>query len=82
MLGRIIGAAAGSALAKSAGAAGPMGAVVGAALPTVLRRFGPLGMIAAAAGLYVWNKRSQRDASKTRPATVASTGGPPFTPPG
>ena len=80
MLGRIISAFAGSAIAKSAGGAGPMGAVVGAALPTVMRRFGPLGMVAAAAGLYMLGKRNQRGASST--TRLGSTGGPPFNPPG
>lgn len=80
MLGRIISAVAGSAIAKSAGGAGPMGAMVGAALPTVMRRFGPLGMVAAAAGLYMLGKRNQRAAAQD--TKLAATGGPPFVPPG
>ena len=58
MLGRIITAAAGGAIAKQVGgvAAGPVGMVAGAVLPGVLRRLGPVGMIAAAVGGYALTK--------------------------
>lgn len=54
MLGRIITAVAGQALAKRVGgsAAGPAGAVMGMLVPTVARRLGPLGMIGLAAGSW------------------------------
>ena len=79
MIGRIISMFAGSAIAKSAGGAGPMGAVVGAALPTVMRRMGPLGMVAAAAGAYALSKYVKRQQAAPK---LPSTGGPPFNPPG
>lgn len=58
MIGSLIRAAAGRAVARQVGgtAAGPMGAIAGAALPLVLRRFGPLGMIGAAIGGYAVNR--------------------------
>ena len=58
MLGRIITAAAGGAIAKQVGgvAGRTVGMVAGAVLPGVLRRLGPVGMIAAAVGGYALTK--------------------------
>lgn len=54
MIGRIVTALAGSALARTVGgvAAGPAGAVIGMALPLVARRLGPMGMVAMAVGAW------------------------------
>jgi len=79
MLGRIFGAVAGDAVARTFGGAraGPLGAVAGIVVPTVLRRLGPLGMIGAAVGAYAVKKYldSQDRAGVER--TVAQGGDKP-----
>jgi len=58
MLGRIITALAGQAVAKRIGgaSAGPLGVVAGLVLPVVARRLGPLGMVGVAAGSWVMSR--------------------------
>ncbi len=55
MLGRIITAVAGQAVARriSGAAAGPAGAVLGMLVPTIARRLGPFGMVGLAAGSWI-----------------------------
>lgn len=78
MIGSLIRAAAGRAMARQVGgtAAGPMGAIAGAALPMVLRRFGPLGMIGAVVGGYAVNRymknRNRAGVDRTVDRTTAS----------
>lgn len=62
MLGRIMTAMAGQAVAKRVGgaAAGPAGAVLGMLLPTVSRRLGPLGMIGLAVGSWAVSRAMAR----------------------
>ena len=52
LLGNLVSAVAGRALARTVGgaAAGPAGAAIGMALPMVARRLGPLGMAGMAVG--------------------------------
>ena len=71
MLGRIISAAAGGAIARQVGgiAAGPMGMVAGAVLPGVLRRLGPAGMVAAAVGGYLVTKAIEKRRAAPPPQT-------------
>ena len=66
MLGRLIGAAAGRAVARQVGGvrAGPLGALAGVALPFVLRRLGPMGMIGAAVGGYAVKKIADAEAAR------------------
>ena len=58
IMGRIVTAVAGRAVARSVGgiAAGPAGLVLGAALPMLARRLGPMGMIGVAVGAWAINK--------------------------
>lgn len=61
MIGKIIGAIAGSKASKHvSGIGGTGGALLGAAAPVVLRRLGPLGLIAAAAGGYAFKKYNDK----------------------
>lgn len=80
ILGRLVSAIAGRALARSFGgvAAGPAGAAIGLALPMVARRLGPMGMVGMAAGAWAIN----HFASKTpaQPAPLADRA-PLVTPP-
>lgn len=69
MLGRIMTAMAGQAVAKRVGgaAAGPAGAVLGMLLPTVSRRLGPLGMIGLAAGSWAVSRAMARRKAASPP---------------
>lgn len=68
IIGNMITAAAGRALAQTVGgvAAGPAGAVLGMALPFVARRLGPMGMVAMAVGAWAVTRiladQAERDA--------------------
>gem|GEM_PF-5881411 len=64
MIGRLIGAAATSMVARKIGgtAAGPAGAVIGMALPMVARRLGPLGMAAMAVGAWAVTRQMKAPA--------------------
>ena len=67
MLGRLIGAAATSMVARKIGgsAAGPAGAMIGMALPMVARRLGPMGMAAMAVGAWAVSRQMKAKAEKT-----------------
>lgn len=61
MIGKIIGAVAGSQASKHVqGLNGTGGALLGVALPTLLRRLSPLTLIAVAAGGYAYKKYADR----------------------
>ncbi len=76
MIGRLVTAVAGQALARTIGgaAAGPLGAVVGLALPAIARRAGPWGMAGLAIGAWAVG----RMANKPRPPAERA---PVVTPP-
>lgn len=74
MIGKLIGAIAGSQIAKHVrGVDGKGGALLGIALPTILRRLGPAGIVAAAAGGYAYKKLRDRRAAET-PSLARSSG--------
>ena len=58
IMGRILTAVAGRAVARNVGgiAAGPAGLVLGAALPMLARRLGPMGIIGVAVGAWAIKK--------------------------
>ncbi|PNU03603.1 MULTISPECIES: hypothetical protein [Sphingomonadaceae] len=61
MIGKIIGAIAGSHASKHVqGLNGSGGALLGVAVPTLLRRLSPLSLIAVAAGGYAYKKYADR----------------------
>lgn len=70
MIGKIIGALAGSQASKHVqGFNGTGGALLGAAAPTLLRRLSPLTLLAMVAGGYACKKYSdRREAKKLRGA--------------
>lgn len=72
MIGKLIGAAATSMVARKigGGAAGPAGAVLGLALPAVARKLGPMGMAAMAVGAWAVSRQMQKQAGKTGIAGV------------
>lgn len=72
MLGKLISAVAGQAVARQVGgrAAGPVGMILGAALPAILRRFGPLGLVGVAAGSYAVKKFADKRAAANPPAPL------------
>jgi hypothetical protein len=75
MIGKIIGAIAGSQASKHLrGLNGTAGAFLGAAAPTLLRRLSPLTLIAAAAGAYAAKKHSDgqraEKLSRARPSGI------------
>lgn len=69
MLGKILGAVAGSQVAQHVrGIDGTGGAVLGVAATSVLRRLGPVGLVAAAVGGYALKKHlEKREAAKAPP---------------
>lgn len=74
MIGKIIGAVAGSQASKHVrGLNGTGGALLGAAVPIVLRRLSPLTLIAMAAGAYAAKKHA--DGQKTEHLTHARPSG-------
>lgn len=70
MLGKILGAIAGSQVAQHVrGVDGAGGAVLGVAATSVLRRLGPVGLVTAAVGGYALKKHMEkREAAKAPPA--------------
>lgn len=61
MIGKIVGAIAGSQVAKHVrGIDGTGGAVLGVAATAVLRRMGPVGLVATAVGGYALKKYADR----------------------
>jgi hypothetical protein len=58
LLGRVVTAMAGRAVARTVGgaAAGPAGLVLGSALPLLARRLGPMGMVGVAVGAWAINR--------------------------
>lgn len=72
MIGKLIGAAASSMVARKIGgsAAGPAGAVIGMALPMVARRLGPLGMVAMAVGAWAVTRQMKVQADKSAVAGI------------
>jgi hypothetical protein len=73
MIGRLIGAAATSLVARQIGgvAAGPAGAVLGIALPFVARRLGPVGMVAMAVGAWAVTRILKDEAERAAGAPTA-----------
>lgn len=78
MIGKIIGAIAGSQASKQVrGLNGTSGALLGAAVPILLRRLSPLTLIAAAAGAYVAKKHAdRREAEQLRRTQPSSSAEP------
>jgi len=76
MLGKILGAVAGSQVAQHVrGIDGTGGAVLGVAATSVLRRLGPVGLAAAAVGGYALKKHMEkREARKAPVAPKAAPG--------
>jgi uncharacterized protein YqgC (DUF456 family) len=68
MLGKIISAIAGRAVARRVGGsrAGSLGTIAGVALPMVLKRLGPLGMAGALVGGYAIKKYAASRGTPTR----------------
>lgn len=58
LLGRLVTAVAGRAVARTVGgaAAGPAGLILGTALPMLARRLGPMGMVGVAVGAWAVNR--------------------------
>lgn len=80
MIGKIIGAVAGSQASKHVqGLNGTGGALLGVALPTLLRRLSPLSLIAMAAGGYAYKKyadcREAETLERARPSVFAEPTG-------
>jgi len=72
MIGKIIGAVAGSQAAKHVrGIDGPGGALLGMAAPALLRRLGPATLIAAAAGGYAYKTYKDRKEAERLRASAA-----------
>lgn len=68
MLGKILGAIAGSQVAQHVrGVDGPGGAILGVAATSVLRRLGPVGLIAAGVGGYALKKHLEKREARVRP---------------
>ena len=73
MIGKIIGAIAGSKAAEhTRSIGGPGGALLGAGAVAVARRLGPVGLLAALAGGY-WLKRRNEKAERAEPKNTRST---------
>jgi hypothetical protein len=73
LLGRMVTAVAGRAVARTVGgaAAGPAGLVIGTALPMLARRLGPMGMIGVAVGAWAVNRiMHERAAAAAAPSVV------------
>ena len=65
MIGKLIGAAIGDRVAKSAGTGGPAGALIGAAAVAAARRLSPVAMVALAVGGYALKKYSEKHHGRT-----------------
>ncbi len=86
MLGRIIGAIAGQAMARrmAGTATGPAGAIVGMLVPQLARRLGPLGIAGMALGSWVVGRalaKRAADADQGTQGGVTSTSSLPKLPP-
>lgn len=74
LLGRVVTAVAGRAVARSIGgvAVGPAGLALGATLPMLARRLGPMGMVGVAIGAWAVNhiiaKRAASSPGQSAPA--------------
>jgi hypothetical protein len=76
LLGRLVTAVAGRAVARTVGgaAAGPAGLVLGTALPMLARRLGPMGMVGVAVGAWAVNRiLARRIAALPADGTSATT---------
>jgi hypothetical protein len=72
LLGRMVTAVAGRAVARTVGgaAAGPAGLVIGTALPMLARRLGPMGMIGVAVGAWAINRIMHERAAAAEPVAT------------
>ncbi|WP_404477927.1 hypothetical protein [Novosphingobium sp. BL-52-GroH] len=78
MIGKIVGAIAGSQVARHVrGVDGTGGALLGVAATAVLRRMGPVGLIATAVGGYALKKYAdRRKAAQTGTVSAAANARP------